>query len=1453
MRHQIRIPIMMQAMAIVSALHIISEGVFPAAEGTGEPYGINRKVVEGAARAGASVGNPAPSPRQLDGVPVPALNQVVAGDPPGGEVADVFEAPGEGNGTARALGPGSAEGPPGDPAGAHLRGTGVEGSASIPECNKGQGQLRFEKITGTALARSPLDKDVIRDTKIPAAVAAVCAARCLKEKTAQQQLSNVCTAFDFIPGISIDYYNSKNITFQESKCFLTRQADPNVQPRYEDRRGTSHFREVCYSASTVRSECPTRMYVMERVRNHHFVPDNTGRDFKFHTSEECQNSCLNQYADENQASTFVCRSATYDKTTGDCFHSQYTRRTHTEKFLPNTNFDYYENTCLSADRRCPKNKLTFMMEKNKELRGAHITEVHFGVSEQECKEKCLDSVYIFCRRLEYTEESKKCVIIDEDSVSQDYALTDTNSNATYYELFCIDGAKVKGDYLFDSKEDVTEQLNERRYTEVRTAFQLYRNRRLQLKPGFRGTRTREVNRVTLAECLDECLEERSFTCRSVSYSDRYQSCELSEYDKLSGNLEYDNDFHYFENLMENLVLNQDTAGSDDTPVSVVGSRTGVGGEEQPGRQGAGDLPDQGPGGAGQSGPLRPGSAGRFSGDEATRVTGSSTSFSGSSFGGTGGRVGGNGFESSEGRVISATNGFGGVGSRVGSSASGDADGDRFRPRPGLFRPINTDFRDRNTAFNFGGAVGSGSSSSFGGRPSSSTNSGSSAFGGRPSSSSGSGSSSAFGGSSSSSAFSGSSSSSAFGGSSSSSAFGGGRPSASAGSGSSSAFGSSGSSSAFGGSSSSSAFGSRPSSTSGSESSSAFGGRPFGSGTSSSFSGSGATSAFGGRPSTGFDNGRQTATGAAGGSVDGLAVAAALGPNADGSNLGGPSSSGGGHYGGGYSGSGSSRCFEVIGTRQRLRRTYIRDYLTVSSVDECKRRCEQTHSYYCKSFNFRYATSWDNCELSDEDTIGYLSLNNPSHFESDSTSDYYERTSNCGSDYGKTPDGLDVQQVCSPDGMEFTLRTEEPFRGRIYTYGYYDRCFARGSGSSITVLKISGPRGFPDCGTTRFGETTTNIVVVQFSDNVQTSLDKRYNLTCTVVGPSESVVTSGYIGAGSGAPTPIEYLPAENQLQSRVKLQILYGGRPTTTIAVGDPLTFRLESQRGFNLVSDIFATNVVAKDPYSGRTVNLIDSRGCPVDNYVFPSLGKARDGDGLEARFNAFKIPESNFLIFEATVKNCRGGCVPARCTYGNGREETESYGRRRRDAGDDPTALALTDGVEDEDEEDPDEEEQVHGIYEVYLSRDEIDDSPCLRQCVCVVRPKMNRREALIFTKRFCQPCIVPSCPCRKHRQLDSKNAAADAGNPYHSQPQQKSKFSFPGSHARTLTQPARQVYFPASEATASAPQGEDGAATSSRYPDPSEPIYTDPSLFERSRSLRSIALSEMPTRRRHADGEE
>lgn len=163
---------------------------------------------------------------------------------------------------------------------------------------------------------------------------------------------------------------------------------------------------------------------------------------------------------------------------------------------------------------------------------------------------------------------------------------------------------------------------------------------------------------------------------------------------------------------------------------------------------------------------------------------------------------------------------------------------------------------------------------------------------------------------------------------------------------------------------------------------------------------------------------------------------------------------------------------------------------------------------------------------------------------------------------------------------------------------------------------------------------------------------------------------------SGSPIPIEYLPAENTLSSKVRLSILYQGRPTTTIAVGDPLTFRLEAQDGYNHVTDIFATNVVARDPYSGRSIQLIDRFGCPVDPFVFPELDKLRDGDTLEARFNAFKIPESNFLVFEATVRSCREGCQPAYCPGPAGRQEP-SFGRRRRSLNTteipEPEALAL------------------------------------------------------------------------------------------------------------------------------------------------------------------------------------
>ena len=77
-------------------------------------------------------------------------------------------------------------------------------------------------------------------------------------------------------------------------------------------------------------------------------------------------------------------------------------------------------------------------------------------------------------------------------------------------------------------------------------------------------------------------------------------------------------------------------------------------------------------------------------------------------------------------------------------------------------------------------------------------------------------------------------------------------------------------------------------------------------------------------------------------------------------------------------------------------------------------------------------------------------------------------------------------MCSEDGMEFTLRTPEGFSGRIYTYGFYDRCFFRGTGGTTNVLRITGPRGFPDCGTQRVAPSS-NFEILKLNDTAAIKL------------------------------------------------------------------------------------------------------------------------------------------------------------------------------------------------------------------------------------------------------------------------------------------------------------------------------------------------------------------------------
>lgn len=428
----------------------------------------------------------------------------------------------------------------------------------------------------------------------------------------------------------------------------------------------------------------------------------------------------------------------------------------------------------------------------------------------------------------------------------------------------------------------------------------------------------------------------------------------------------------------------------------------------------------------------------------------------------------------------------------------------------------------------------------------------------------------------------------------------------------------------------------------------------------------------------------------------------------------------------------------VGEATRLRSQFIFKVLRADSLTDCELACTRASLHQalapgqpsdsCRSFNYRPYFAAENCELSRYDTkTSSLKLDDSAHFEQNTQFDFYSLVEQqqqqpvvsaaalfqqqqqqqqidlslgglggaSGGAAGQQSECLDVAQSCSQDGMEFTLRTSEPFNGRIYTYGFYDSCYFDGDQSTTSVLKISRSNGFPRCGTQQIGDLMTNIVVVQFNDHVQTTRDKKYNLTCYFSGPGEAVVTSNYLDTKideRSHPIQIEHLPPQNVITSNVHLRVLYRGQPTNNIAVGDLLTFRLEtsdksttttpgghSKSGHHQLArqmqllegtagagrdgvssiqqqqqhEIFATNVIAKDPYSGKQVQLIDSRGCPVDAMnVFPELQRTPDG-ALESEFYAFKIPDSNFLIFQATVRTCKAPCEPVICQTSSGNHE--------------------------------------------------------------------------------------------------------------------------------------------------------------------------------------------------------
>ncbi|CAB3257007.1 unnamed protein product [Arctia plantaginis] len=1433
-------------------------------------------------------------------------------------------------------------------------------------CNQGMGRVMYERLPNQQL--HGFDDDVVRETAPPFRVLEKCQDLCLRDRSGNS-LVRTCNSIDFQPGARIAAF-SPEPEYEESTCYLTReQAAPEGIGTLMIVPNSVHFNEICLTSNRPERECPSRRYVFERhARKRLKLPPSDLKEIMVANRTECEDKCLGEFS-------FVCRSATYDSALRTCSLSRFTRRTHPELLEDDHNADYLENTCLNAERRCD-GLAVFIKEENKRLGGPFEADVFSNMTLDECQAMCVRAEKYFCRSIEHDAMTRQCVLSEEDSVSQkDDVTVSASPTHHFYDLVCLDNPR--GTEYPDNS--VTSHL----FSPGRrpdTAFQRYRNSRIT------GEFHSEITGRSLSECLDECLRQTSFQCRSAVYSDRARTCRLSRYNQKDGmRLLYDPDFDYYENLMHQLVAGETEAGSPATgsqgnwgrPATSTGGSNGGDrdryppgvdrypdddrdddrydrdrrpdrypddrypstnddryDDRYPSSAGSDRYPsDRYPPGVGPErypsdryppgvGPERypsdryppgidryppgldryppgvdrfPPGADRYPPGVDRYPPGVDRYPAGPDrypssidrYPQTGGRYpvpGGDRFPLDSGRYPTYDYPSNDIGrypadrypisrypidvyperypsDRYPERLPADRErypinpvrgGGRYPVRPGWTPgryPDRYD-QDRSPGPNDWGRypfsrypVGvnrdpvplggdrypdlydkyppTGSSYpagySRGGYygpdyvgpnrfPDRDIRPGADRYPVEP------------------------------------------RPS----------------------------FGLRPRPIE----------RPNG------YRGTYPPPGPVDRPIGGPVYGGYEPDGPIGPPVSRPPLNGLNGP------IGGPVGGGvGGPIGGPPVGQRpwqGSRCeedsFRQVG-RQRMQRRFVRRFTTAQSLAHCQRECIEAKDFICRSFNFRdvgYAGEpRDNCELSDRDTRE-LDAANPAHFDNTANEyDFYERALGRMAD-----DCLDVSQVCNEDGMEFTLRLPEGFYGRMYTYGFYDRCFFRGNGGVVNALRITGAHGYPECGTQRYGDTMTNIVVVQFSDNVQTSRDKRFNLTCLFRGPAEAVVTSNYIGAGSGTPIPIEYLPEESSLNSKVRLMILYQGRPTTTIAVGDPLTFRLEAQDGYNYATDIFATNVIARDPYSGRSVQLIDRIGCPVDPDVFPELDKGRNGDSLEARFNAFKIPESNFLVFEATVRTCREGCQPAYCPSHTGRSEP-SFGRRRRDVnatvgveGNDTTEVKSDDNDDSSSDKEKSDEKNTANVFKVsyeeasvdkYL-KDEVETPSHVRKMIEVFD---NRNELLEENRESDSSPVVSAAgicvPPYHYRALlvalcvllslllAMLTAALYIYRRYWRVLRKNIQASSPAPALRPVTpgpRPTRPSLFSASHlhkpfslsglGRSFGDVGEEAGSSgrlANAFDDGSEPIYTDPSLFERSRSLRSLhSLDMKPERRDH-----
>ncbi|XP_033606986.1 uncharacterized protein LOC111863521 isoform X3 [Cryptotermes secundus] len=105
------------------------------------------------------------------------------------------------------------------------------------------------------------------------------------------------------------------------------------------------------------------------------------------------------------------------------------------------------------------------------------------------------------------------------------------------------------------------------------------------------------------------------------------------------------------------------------------------------------------------------------------------------------------------------------------------------------------------------------------------------------------------------------------------------------------------------------------------------------------------------------------------------------------------------------------------------------------------------------------------------------------------------------------------------------------------------------------------------------------------------------------------------------------------------------GQEASVVGLGEELRLKIEIDP--SSAFGIFVRNLEARTD-NGELLTLVDNVGCPHDHNIFPALQVERGVRDLFADFKAFRFPSTSTVNFVATVQFCQDICEPIRCNNG-------------------------------------------------------------------------------------------------------------------------------------------------------------------------------------------------------------